>query len=74
MLKKTSLLTIVLAALCCVSSAYAQKRGPSTQGEISVDGRVAGQTAGGDFGRARSGRNEGLHEKSKLEDLIRVPK
>lgn len=33
MLKKMSLLTVVLAFLCCVSSAYAQKRGPSTPEE-----------------------------------------
>ena len=33
MLKKISLLTVVLALFCCVSSAYAQKRGPSTPEE-----------------------------------------
>jgi hypothetical protein len=33
MVKKLSLLTVVLAFLCCVSSAYAQKRGPSTPEE-----------------------------------------
>ena len=33
MLKKMSLLTVVLAFLCCLSSAYAQKRGPSTPEE-----------------------------------------
>lgn len=33
MLKQMSLLTVVLAVLCCVSSAYAQKRGPSTPEE-----------------------------------------
>lgn len=33
MLKKLSLLTVLLAFLCCASSAYAQKRGPSTPEE-----------------------------------------
>lgn len=33
MLKKTSLFTVVLVLLCCVCSAYAQKRGPSTPEE-----------------------------------------
>ena len=32
MLKKT-LLTVLLALMCCVSSVYAQKRGPSTPEE-----------------------------------------
>jgi hypothetical protein len=33
MLRRTSLLTVVLVLLCCVCSAYAQKRGPSTPEE-----------------------------------------
>lgn len=33
MLKRTSLLAVVLVFLCCVCSAYAQKRGPSTPEE-----------------------------------------
>jgi hypothetical protein len=33
MVKKLSLLTLLLALVCCTSSAYAQKRGPSTPEE-----------------------------------------
>jgi hypothetical protein len=33
MFKKTSLFAVVLALLCCVCSAYAQRRGPSTPEE-----------------------------------------
>jgi hypothetical protein len=48
MLKKTSLLVVAFAFLCCVSSAYAQnQRGPSTPEERKQTGRVIGKQQAG---------------------------